>query len=114
MSDTYYVRLTLMNPRDLGKMDPSLGQIIAETATTGKFFISDVVLEQAVAPNKDTLTAFNIGGEMRIFEPLGFRMLDYIRWAALLVGCENHLDARYLLEIELLGDQIEDNDSSFR
>lgn len=114
MSDTYYIRLTLVNPRDLGKMDPALGQIIAETATTGKFFISDVVLEQAVAPNKNTLTAFNIGGELRIFEPLGFRMLDYIRWASLLVGCENHLDARYLLEIELLGDKIEDNDSSFK
>lgn len=114
MSDTYYVRLTLVNPRDLGKMDPGLGQIIAETATTGKFFISDVVLEQAVAPNKATLTAYNIGGELKIFEPLGFRMLDYIRWASLLVGCENHLDARYLLEIELLGDVIEDNDSSFR
>lgn len=114
MSDTYYVRLTLVNPRDLGKMDPSLGQIIAETATTGKFFISDVVLEQAVAPNKDTLTAYNIGGELKIHEPLGFRMLDYIRWASLLVGCDNHLDARYLLEIELIGDQIEDNDSSFR
>lgn len=114
MADTYYARLTLVNPRDLGKMDPSYGQIIAETATTGKFFISDITIDQAVAPNKTSLTAFNIQGELKIFEPLGFRMLDYIRWASLMVGCDNHLVANYLLEIELVGPEIEDDDNSFR
>ena len=106
---TYYTRLTLIHPKDIGKMDPSVGKIIAETATTGKFIIGDITWDSAVASNPMTTLAMNTQGEMKIYEPLGMRFLDYIRFAALECGIENHLSAAYLLEIEILAESMPDN-----
>ena len=106
---TYYTRLTLIHPKDIGKLDPSLGKIIAETATTGKFIINEVNWDSAVNPNKDTTIAVSSTGELKIYEPLGMRMLDYIRFAALECGVENHLSAAFLLEIEILAETLPDN-----
>jgi hypothetical protein len=106
---TYYTRLTLIHPKDIGKLDPSLGKIIAETATTGKFIINEITWDSAVNPNKDTTIAVSTTGELKIFEPMGMRMLDYIRFAALECGIENHLSAAFLLEIEILAETLPDN-----
>lgn len=108
-SYTYYTRLTLIHPKDIGKLDPSLGRIIAETATTGKFVINEVSWDSAVNPNKDSTIAISTTGELKIYEPLGMRMLDYIRFAALECGIENHLSAAFLLEIEILAETLPDN-----
>jgi len=90
-----------MSPQSLGTMNPQAGVVIAETATTGKFFINEVTFEQITSPNSDSSVAYNITGEMKIIEPLGARFLDYLRYAAIKAGCQNHLDARYILDIEL-------------
>lgn len=101
MADTYYFRLTAMSPKSLASMNPQRGVVVAETATTGKFLINEVTFDQIVSPNSDSSVAYNITGEMKIVEPLGARFLDYLRYAAIKAGCANHLDARYILDMEL-------------
>lgn len=106
---TYYNRLTLVHPKDVNSLDISKGRIIAETATTGKFILSDISWDSAISPNKDTAIAYNTTGDIKIYEPLGVRLLDYIRFAALEVGLDNHLDARFFLEMEIVAETIPDN-----
>ena len=106
---SYYFRLTSVHAKDVNKLDPKLGRIIAETATTGKFIIGDIVWDSGVSPNKDTAIAMATQGEMKIYEPLGVRFLDYLRFAALELGLQNHLDARYLLEMEIVSETLPDN-----
>ena len=76
MADTYYFRLTSMSPKSLATMNSKAGVVVAETATTGKFFIQEVNFDQIVSPNSDTSVAYNVTGEIKIVEPLGARFLD--------------------------------------
>lgn len=104
MADTYYSRLTIVNPQNVNKLDPRQGVVIAETAATGRFVMGEINWENLVSPNFQTSVAYNGYGDLKIFEPMGFAFFDYIRAAAFQVGCENHLDARFLLEIEILAE----------
>jgi hypothetical protein len=104
----YYARLTQIKTNDIGTMDPGRGKIICETAATGKFIINDINWKSAVAPNAETFTAYLVEGELKIVEPLGSRFLDYLRFAAIDLGIINHLDARYLLEIEFISQETID------
>jgi hypothetical protein len=103
---SYYARLTQITPADVQSMDIGLGKIIAETAATGRFIINEIDWKSAVAPNSSTFTAMLMEGELRIVEPLGTRFLDYLRFAALELGIINHLDARYILDIEFLSQEM--------
>lgn len=104
MAHTYYSRLTIVNPQNINKLDPRLGVVIAETAATGRFVMGEINWENLVSPNFQTSVAYNGYGDLKIFEPMGFTFFDYIRAAAFEVGCDNHLDARFLLEIEILAE----------
>jgi len=104
MADTYYSRLTIVNPQNINELDPRQGVVIAETAATGRFVMGEINWENLVSPNFQTSLAYNGYGDLKIFEPMGFTFFDYIRAAAFTVGCENHLDARFLLEIEILAE----------
>jgi hypothetical protein len=114
MAHTYYSRLTLIHPQDINKLDPRLGVVIAETATTGKFVVSDITWESQCAPNAQTLTAIHAYGDMKIYEPLGMSMFDYIKAAAFQLGMFNHLDARFLLEIEVLAENLPKSGSPYK
>lgn len=106
MAHTYYTRLTLVHPQAVNLLDPRMGVVIAETATTGRFILSDISWESAVGPNSLTTVAFNTTGNLKIIEPLGMSLFDYIRAAAFEVGMENHIDARFLLEVEILAEDF--------
>jgi hypothetical protein len=106
MADTYYSRLTIVNPQDINTLDPRLGVVVAETATTGRFIMGEINWDNLVSPNFQTSVAYNGYGDLKIFEPMGFTFFDYIRAAAYEVGCENHLDARFFLEIEILAENF--------
>lgn len=106
MAHTYYTRLTLVHPNDVNKLDPRLGVVVAETATTGRFIVTDVSWEAAINANATTLIAMNHTGDLKIYEPTGMAMLDYIKAAAFQVGVMNYLDAKYLLEIEIFGEAV--------
>lgn len=114
MAHTYYSRLTIVHPKKAPKMDPRLGIVIAETATTGRFIIADIAWESAVAPNANTTVAFHATGDIKIYEPLGMGLFDYIRASAWELGIDNHLDARFFLEIELLSENNFDEDAPFK
>lgn len=103
MAHTYNTRLTLVHPQAASRLDPRLGVVIAETATTGRFILSDMSWDSAIGPNAVTTIAYNQTGDLKILEPLGMSLFDYIRAAAYDVGIENHIDARFLLEIEIVG-----------
>ena len=104
MADTYYSRLTIVNPQNINKLDPRLGVVVAETAASGRFIMGEINWDNLVSPNFQTSVAYNGYGDLKIFEPMGFTFFDYIRAAAFEVGCDNHLDARFLLEIEILAE----------
>lgn len=106
MADTYYSRLTIVNPQNVNKLDPRVGVVIAETAATGRFVMGEINWDNLVSPNFQTSVAYNGYGDLKIFEPMGFTFFDYIRAAAFEVGCDNHLDARFLLEIEILAEDF--------
>jgi len=91
-----------------------MGWVIAETAATGRFIIGDISWESAVGPNADTTVAYHATGELKIFEPLGMSLFDYIKGAAYRLGVDNHLDARFLLEIEILAEKTKDPGSAFK
>jgi len=101
MSHTYYTRLTIVHPNHASSLDPRRGKVVAETATTGRFIMGDVSWESAVAPNAETTVAYHTLGELKIYEPRGMGLFDYIKACAYELGIENHLDARYFLEIEV-------------
>jgi hypothetical protein len=117
MAHTYYTRLTLVHPQAVNLLDPRMGVVIAETATTGRFILSDMSWESAVSPNALTTVAFNTTGDLKIIEPLGMSLFDYIRVSAWEVGIENHIDSRFLLEVEILAEDFlkeKDNDSPYK
>lgn len=114
MAHTYYTRLTLVHPEDTNKLDPRLGIVIAETATTGKFVLSDISWETHCAPNANTMTALHAYGDMKIYEPLGMSLFDYIKAAAFQLGMWNHIDARFLLEVEVIAENMPKEGSEFK
>lgn len=114
MAHTYYSRLTIVHPQDVNKLDPRAGLVIAETASTGRFIMGDISWESAVAPNADSTTAFHTFGELTIFEPLGMGLFDYIRAAADVLKMSTHLDARFLLEIEIIAEKMPEKGTPFK
>jgi hypothetical protein len=114
MAHTYYSRLTLVHPQDIKNLDPRSGIVIAETATTGRYVLSDISWETHIAPNALTVTAMHGYGDMKIYEPLGMSLFDYIKAAAWQLGMENHLDARFLLEIEIISENMPKEGSEYK
>ena len=106
MAHTYYTRLTLVHPNDVNKLDPRLGVVVAETATTGRFIVTDVSWQSKINANAATTIAMNNYGELKIYEPTGMALLDYIKASAFQVGSMNYLDCKYLLEIEIFGENV--------
>lgn len=107
MAHSYYTRLTLVHPQAASRLDPRLGVVIAETATTGRFILSDMSWDSIIGPNSVTTVAYNQTGDLKILEPLGMSLFDYIRAASWEVGIENHIQAAFLLEVEILAENID-------
>lgn len=103
----------MVHPKNLGKMDNRLGLIVAETATTGKFFIQELEFKNTVDTTPERAVAFGMKGQIRISEPLGCRLLDYMRVAAAKLGIVQWLDARYILDIELRAENYDKDEFYF-
>ncbi len=114
MAHTYYSRLTIVHPDSVNELDPRLGIVLAETATTGRFILSDFNWDTACAPNARTMTTVHTYGELKIYEPMGMAMFDYIKASAFKLGMFNHLDARFLLEVEILGENLPKENSPYK
>ena len=114
MADTYYTRLTIVHPNDVNKLDPRLGIVIAETATTGKFIMTDITWESVINSNAVTTIAMQQKGEIKIYEPIGMAMLDYIKLSAFQLGITNHLTAEFLLEMEIIAENLPKDSTPFK
>jgi len=114
MAHTYYTRVTLVHPNDVNKLDPRLGVVLAETATTGRFIVTDVSWQSRINANAVTTIAMNNYGELKIYEPTGMAMLDYIKAAAFQVGVLNYLSACFLLEIEIFGENVPEKGTPYK
>ena len=113
MAHAYYTRLTLVHPQAASKLDPRLGIVIAETATTGRYILSDMSWDSIVGPNAVTTVAYNQTGDLKILEPLGMSLFDYIKIAAYDLGVENHIQSAFLLEVEILAENIDKEEMPF-
>lgn len=103
----------MVHPKNISKMDRSLGLIIAETATTGKFFIQELEFKTVSDVNSESGIALFSSGILKIAEPVGVRLLDYMRLAAAKLGIINWFDARYILDIELRAENYEPGEYVF-
>lgn len=114
MAHTYSSRLTIVHPELSNLLDPRVGIVIAETAASGRYIIGDIEWESFCAPNSTTLTTFNGNGSLKIYEPLGMSLYDYIKAGAYQLQIDNHLDARFLLEIEVISENMPESGSQYK
>ena len=76
--------------------------IIAETGVTTGFYIKDMGFTNAVAA-KLQLTPLGITGQLNIIEPFGMSLYEKLVIAAQTLGCKNHLEARYIIQLTFTG-----------
>lgn len=100
-SATYYTRLSICHPTIVHNLSLNNKKkiIIAETATTAIFAITDLEIIHTVSWNKQTRSALGIGANITIVETHGAALLDYINKACKDLGIKSPKEATYLLEI---------------
>jgi len=76
--------------------------IIAETGTTNAFYVKDLGFSNAVA-SRQHLTPMGITGQLNIIEPYGMSLYERLVTAAWKLGIENHLSAKYIIQINFQG-----------
>jgi len=101
-SATYYTRLSICHPtivHDVSQISTDKKIIIAETATTAIFTITDLEIFHTVSWNEQTRSAQGIGANITIVETHGAALLDYINKACQDLGIKAPMEATYLIEI---------------
>ena len=101
-SATYYTRLSICHPtiaHDVSKINNDKKIIIAETATTAIFSITDLEIFHTVSWNEQTRSAQGIGANITIIETHGAALLDYINKACQDLGIKAPMEATYLIEV---------------
>ena len=100
-SATYYTRLSICHPIIAHNLSLTNNKkiIIAETATTAIFSITDLEIIAAVSWNEGTRSAQGKGFNITIVETHGAALLDYINKACKDLGIKTPKEATYLLEI---------------
>lgn len=86
--------------------------IIAETGSTG-FNITDVQMDTIISPSQSTRNTFATSVVIKIIEPFGTSLLDFIRNAAASVGVFAHQNAPLWLDLRFKG-YIDGFDESFQ
>ena len=100
-SATYYTRLSICHPTIVHNLSMQNKKkiIIAETATTAIFAITDLEIFHVVSWNQQTRSAQGIGANITIVETHGAALLDYINKACRDLGVKTPKEATYILEI---------------
>ena len=98
---TYYTRLSVCHPTIVHNLSMNNKKkiIIAETATTAIFAITDLEIFHVVSWNNQTRSAQGVGANITIVETHGAALLDYINKACKDLGIKTPKEATYLLEI---------------
>ena len=100
-SVSYYTRLSIVHPSIVHNLSLQNKKkiIIAETATTAIFTITDLEITHNTAWDKNTRSAQGIGANITIVETHGAALLDYINKACRDLGIKSPKEATYQLEI---------------
>ena len=100
-SATYYTRLSICHPAIVHNLSLNNKKkiIIAETATTAIFAITDLEVYHVVSWNNQTRSAQGVAFNITIVETHGAALLDYINKACRDLGIKSPKEATYLLEI---------------
>ena len=100
-SATYYTRLSICHPSIVHNLSLNNKKkiIIAETATTAIFAITDLEVYHVVSWNSQTRSAQGVAFNITIVETHGAALLDYINKACQDLGIKSPKEATYLLEI---------------
>lgn len=76
--------------------------IIAETGSTG-FNITDVQMDTIISPSQATQNTFSTTVVIRIIEPFGTSLLDFIRRSAAALGVKAHQNSPMWLDLRFKG-----------
>ena len=76
--------------------------IIAETGKTNSFYIKDLGFSNAVSYRMQIMP-MGITGQLNIIEPYGMSLYERLVTAAWKLGIENHLSAKYIIQINFQG-----------
>ncbi len=101
-TSTYYARLSLVHPSAAKSLNPANNEklIVAETATTSRFYIEDLQIAQTVSWNGETRSTPGAIINFTIKETFGVSLMDYLIRGCQDLDIKNHLTAPYLLEVE--------------
>ena len=100
----YFLRLTMLNPRDAKDKNYAKGIIITETASTARYVLDTVEITHTVSWSHALRSAFGLRGTIRITEPGGVSLYDSILRSAHSLGIKNHLEATYLLDVHFIAE----------
>lgn len=93
------------DPASLTESDNTI--IISQTGVDDEVSIQTVIQDMALSFAKENRNAVANNFAVTFLEPGGFTMFNRIVYAAQQLGIENHLDACYILKLELIGWQGE-------
>ena len=98
----YFLRLTMVHPKDAKEKDFSKGIIITETGATARYVLDTVEITHSVGWGSTLRSAFGLRGTLSIQEPGGVSLYDSILRSAHSLGIKNHLEATYLLTVQFI------------
>lgn len=106
----YRLRLSLLRAQDATTYDPSKGIVLAESATTSRFILTDLELTQTYSLSPNARTAFGVKGVITIIDPSGLRFMDALVQTGASLGIKNSLlNGRILIEVEFVGQAADDS-----
>lgn len=102
---SYHLTFAMINPKDYRNLDVSDGVVIAETATSSVFTISDLEMTQNYAITVEGREGFVSEGYITILDPYAIGLFDSLLASASQLGLANFniADVGYLLRVRFTG-----------
>lgn len=108
---SYHIAFAMINPKDYQSLDVSKGIMIAETATTSVFNVTDLEITQNYAITVEGREGFVSEGYITVVDPYAIGLFDHLLASAAQLGLENFnvADVGYLLRVRFTGYDDEGN-----
>lgn len=96
---TYHLKLFMLPEGSSAPYDSADGIIIAESGVTGRIFINELSFKSYISLNGKTRNTTSNEFDISLREFSGSTLIDSIFAASLALGIQNHLKARYYIEV---------------
>ena len=100
----YFIRLTMLHPKDSNELDWTKGIVITETAATARYVLDRVEITHTVSWSSSLRSAFGLRGTISITEPGGVSLYDSILRSAHSLNIKNHMEATYMLDVHFIAE----------